>query len=139
MALVRRCSVCGAVVRQGDRCGCQKLRHKRYDREHRDKERADFYSSGVWKRVADAARARANYADEYALRYDRKLLSGKIVHHVVPVEDDPGRRLDLGNLVCVSPKTHDMIHRAYEAGEREKREMMEQLFAIRGEGSGRSR
>lgn len=135
--LVRICGSCGRKVLQGQRCECQKDRFKVYNREHRDKESNDFYSSAQWKAAAEAARSRAGYADEYALHYEHKLMPGKLVHHIFPIDERPWLRLDFDNLVCVSSKTHRMIHDAYEAGGRRKVEMIAKLQSIRkGRGQG---
>ena len=136
--LVRICGSCGRKVLQGQRCECQKDRFKVYNHEHRDKDSNDFYSSAQWKAAAEAARSRAGYADEYALHYEHKLIPGKLVHHIFPIDEAPGRRMDLDNLVCVSAKTHRRIHEAYEAGGRRKVEMQARLCAIRrGRGPGK--
>lgn len=127
--LTRICSKCGKHVPQGSQCPCRKKRHLEYDRDSRDKGKADFYSSASWKRVAAAARARAGYADEYAFVYKGRLERGNIVHHIIPLEERPDLALDLRNLVCVSAATHDRIHRAYQNGE--KAEMQEKLRGIR--------
>ena len=132
--LVRICGTCGRKVPQGQQCECQKDRFKVYDREHRNKEHADFYWSARWKGTAEAARSRAGYADEYALHYEHKLVPGKLVHHIVPIDDAPELMLDLNNLVCVSAKTHDMIHAEYKAGGQRKEEMQARLRAIRRRG-----
>ncbi len=134
MALVRLCGLCGAKVPQGQSCKCQKRRHQEYDKARRNHVHAAFYSSAGWKHTATAARARAGYADEYAMMYKGRLERGNVVHHIIPLEDRIDLALDLGNLVCVSAATHDMIHRAYGAGTAQKRDMMERLFAIRGRG-----
>ena len=64
--LTRICAACGRLVTQGARCACQASRHKAYDRERRDKDKARFYHSREWRAVAAAVRARAGYADELA-------------------------------------------------------------------------
>ena len=85
-------------------------------------------------RKASPARARAGYCDEYARQYEGKLIPGQIVHHIHTVQEAPGRRLDLSNLVVVSAKTHDHIHREYKAGGDRKAIMITMLEAIRASG-----
>lgn len=135
--LVRICGSCGRKVLQGQRCECQKDRFKVYTHEHRDKDSNDFYSSAQWKAVAEVARSRAGYADEYVLCYEHKLMPGKVVHHIIPIDEAPGLRVDLNNMVCVSAKTHRKIHDAYASGSCRKAEMQARLRAIRrGRGPG---
>lgn len=96
--------------------------------------RAAFYDSHEWRATAEAARARAGYCDEYARQYDHRLIPGKVVHHIHTLEEEPGRRLDLNNLVVVSAKTHDHIHREYAASPDRKAAMVALLEAIRASG-----
>jgi 5-methylcytosine-specific restriction endonuclease McrA len=84
-----------------------------------------------WRRLAEAARARAAGVDEYLARYERRLVPAKLVHHIVPADEDPARRLDPANLVVLSPAVHRRVHDAYEAGPAEKRAMQALLAAIR--------
>lgn len=129
--LMRICARCGRKVPQGEKCPCSKQRHQAYDREHRDREKAEFYSSWAWKSVARAARARAGYADEYLLAKEGRLGKGGIIHHIQPIDERPERRLDMGNLICVSYATHEYIHQEYAAGKERKKEMQRILFEIR--------
>lgn len=129
--LVRICNSCGRKVPQGQPCPCQKQRYRVYNREHRDRGRAAFYDSHEWRATAEAARARAGYADEYARAYDGRLIPGKVVHHIHPIDEAPGRKLDLSNMICVSAKTHDHIHREYAASPDRKAAMVDLLEAIR--------
>ena len=132
--LVRICGSCGRKVLQGQQCECQKQRYKIYNREHRDRGRAAFYDSPEWRATAEAARARAGYCDEYMRAYDGRLAPGNVVHHIHPIDEAPGRRLDLSNLVVVSAKTHDHIHREYKAGGDRKALKIAMLEAIRASG-----
>lgn len=135
--LVRICGSCGRKVPQGQQCECQKQRYKIYNREHRDKDRSDFYNSTQWRRTAEAVRIRAGCIDEYALHYEHRFIPGRLVHHIVPINENPALRLDLNNLVCLSPKSHDFVHAAYAEGGQHKAEIQAQLRAIRqGWGTG---
>ena len=129
--LTRICNSCGRKVPQGQPCPCQKQRYRVYNREHRDRGRAAFYDSHEWRATAEAARARAGYCDEYIRAYEGRLVPGQIVHHIHPIDEAPGRRVDLDNLVVVSAKTHDHIHREYKASPARKAAMVAMLEAIR--------
>lgn len=125
--LVRVCERCGSFVKQGEKCpNCAPP-------ERRNKSEHEFYYSTEWKRIATAARQRANYTDEYLLRYDGRAYEANLVHHIYPIKERPALQLDLGNLVVVSNRTHEMIHRAYAKGGDEKEKMQEKLLAIRGQ------
>ena len=126
--LTRICPSCGRLVQQGEACPCQAKRHKAYDRERRDKDRARFYHSREWRAVAAAVRARAGYADELA-KAGGRLVPGSVVHHIHPVGERPDLRLSLGNLIYVSVRTHKAIHDAYDKSPQAKKEMQSRLFA----------
>ena len=128
--LTRICTSCGRLVQQGEACPCQSERHKAYDRERRDKDRAKFYHSREWRAVAAAVRARAGYADELA-KAGGRLVPGSVVHHIHPVGERPDLRLSLGNLIYVSARTHKAIHDAYNKSPQAKKEMQARLLAIR--------
>ena len=134
--LVRVCQVCGRLVRQGQRCICQKGRHKEYDRGRRDKQSAAFYHSPQWVRLQRAIKARAGGCDEYIKATEGRLVPANTVHHIEPVRDAPGKRLDADNLILVSPRTHRMIHDRYAMGETERTAMQERLRAAVVKASG---
>ena len=129
--LTRICEICGRTVPQGKPCPCRAQRHRDYDRERRDKNKAAFYHGKAWQRTAEAARQRANYADEVVFAETGRLIPGAIVHHIEPIGENPARKLDMENLIFVSAATHKKIHDAYDKNSRAKREMQEKLAAIR--------
>ena len=128
--LTRICQRCGKKVVQGQRCDCYVRPGRRDEKDHA------FYSSAMWKKIAKAARQRAQYLDEYELAYRGRLTAGTIVHHIFTVKERPDMMLSLDNLIVVSRKTHDMIHDAYAKGDREARLMRDKLLAIRRGGRG---
>lgn len=129
--LNRICDICGRTVKQGKPCPCRASRHRAYDRERRDKNKAAFYHGKAWQRTAEAARQRANYADEVVFAETGRLVPGAIVHHIEPIGENPARKLDMENLIFVSAATHKKIHDTYSKSSRAKREMQEKLAAIR--------
>ena len=130
--LKRICDICGRTVAQGKPCPCRASRHRAYDRERRDKNKAAFYNGKAWQRITEAARRRAQYADEVVFAETGRLIPGAIVHHIEPIDENPARKLDMENLIFVSAQTHKKIHDAYDKNPRAKREMQEKLATIRG-------
>jgi len=128
--LARICSACGKLVPQGGKCPCRANRHAEYDHACRNKEKAAFYGSASWKRISDAARKRAGFTDEYVRWKTGMLMPGSVVHHIRTIDERPDLALDLDNLVCVSSRTHSMIHDAYKSDK--KKEMQGELLALRG-------
>lgn len=129
--LTRICSICGRKVKIGEQCVCVKQRQKEYDRDNRNQEARSFYHSRQWNLLQRAVASRANFADEYILRTENRMVKGRIAHHIYPVDEYPDLRLQPNNLIYVSDKTHRMIHEAYEKNEQEKRAMQAKLIAIR--------
>lgn len=112
---MRKCQSCGRTLKQGEKCPCAKGRHKAYN-QRRDKETAAFYGSPAWAKTRAAVKARACGMDELIFAEEGRIVPGEIVHHIFPVEDAPGRVLDVGNLIFVSRATHRRVHDAYDRG-----------------------
>lgn len=72
-------------------------------------------------------RAQCANLDLYALYEHGAMIPGRLVHHIVPIEDDWDMRLTLDNTICVSDASHREIHQQYESGNREKLEMQKKL------------
>lgn len=123
--LTRICQRCGRRVEQGKKCSC----FKPYQR--RDEEAHKFYKTAIWKKISEAARVRANYLDEYELKYGGRMSPGKVVHHIYTPQERPELALSLDNLIVVSNKTHEQIHTAYNHGGDELENMRKRLIAVR--------
>lgn len=134
--LNRICEICGRTVPQGKPCPCRAQRHRHYDCTRRDREKAAFYHGKAWQRTAEAARRRAQYADEVVFTETGRLVPGAIVHHIEPIGENPVRKLDMENLIFVSAATHKKIHDAYDKSSRVKWEMQEKLREIRAKRDG---
>ncbi len=125
--LKKICQHCGKQININESCGCGGHSERRSFE--------DFYSQSVWKRTARAAKQRAGYSDEYIRVKEGRLVEGKIVHHIIPIDDKPEFKLRLDNLIVVSHQTHEMIHQAYNQGGETKRRMQEELLEIRRMGN----
>lgn len=128
--LMRECPVCGKVHRQGERCPRAGMRQKEYDRDCRNRESASFYHSGQWKRIQALVKMVCHGLDMYAFYTEHRLAKGRIAHHIIPISQDPGRALDLGNLIYVSDSSHKKIHDAYSKSDDDKKLMQKKLFSI---------
>lgn len=126
--LMRICK-CGRRVKQGEKCPCQKSRHKLYDETRRDDSKREFYHSVQWRKIAQTIKARAKGLDEYQLAKG-VLEVGSTVHHIYPIEERPDLKTNLSNLIFVSAKTHNQIHAEYSKGEQEKRELQKTLLEV---------
>lgn len=73
----------------------------------------NLYTSSKWKKIRREVLIRDNGCDLAVEGYD---IFGKVfIHHINPITLDDIRNdsyllYDLDNLICVSKRTHDMIH-----------------------------
>jgi len=138
---MRICSKCGKSYPAGERCECQKQRHKSYDRYERNKDSAEVYHSGLWGKLTLICKARCNGLDMYKL-----MMTGKPVvphkglcHHIIEIAEDASHAYDLDNLFYVGSDSHAIIHTIYKSGEGNKKALQKrmQTFLIaylKGEG-----
>ena len=102
---------------------------RKYDRETRNMERAEFYHSVAWRRVRMQVISRANGLDELALS-DGIVIPADTVHHIVPYAEDKNIALREDNLIALSARSHTRVHGMYNEGAAEKKEMQDRLRAI---------
>lgn len=128
--LMRECPICGKFHRQGEKCPNAKAGQKEYDMLHRNREGASFYHSSQWKRMQALVKAACHGLDMYAFYVEHRLVKGRIAHHIIPISQEPGRALDMGNLIYVSDSSHKKIHDAYSESDEDKKIMQKKLFSI---------
>lgn len=132
--LQRTCTICGKLHPVGARCPQAKQRHQEYDKQARNRNTAAIYHDPRWLSVRNLTIATYGGLDLVMLR-KHKLMLATLVHHIIPVEDDPNRAFDVANLIPVSSKTHAKIHKIYNSGEKNKKNLQNFLFALlKGEG-----
>lgn len=132
--LYHKCK-CGALIPQGiARCEtCAKereTRHTEYNRHRRDKKKAAFYVSTVWRKKRAETLASYDCIDIYAFYVQKRIMTADMVHHIVPLEDDWSRRLDTDNLIPLSNQNHGIIEAMYK-DDAKKREMQQLLFELK--------
>jgi len=136
--LMKICAKCGRKLPQGTKCICQNDRHKLYNAARRDKDKNQFYQSQSWRRLVAMVKARANGLDEYALSQGC-LETGNTVHHIFTIDERPDLTLSLDNLIFLSAKNHNHIHKIYEKDAAEKILLQARLCEIvKGRGTQKS-
>ena len=113
MPIYKRCSRCGKRIPSGTSCPCIKTRHKEYDKYSRDKKCKQFYASREWRAIRSATIEIDDGMDVYLFMTEGKLVAADTVHHIIPLQDDWQRRLDMDNLMSLSHDTHSMIEQMY--------------------------
>lgn len=68
-----------------------------------------FYHSKAWSKLRSMALDRDNYLCQKCLEHN-KITNAKIVHHIVYVDTDFTKALDLDNLISVCQDCHNKIH-----------------------------
>lgn len=84
-------------------------RERLYDRQQRDPRVVEFYHSAAWRALRERALVRDAYLCQPCLR-ERRIARADTVHHIVPIEQDWSRRLDLRNLESVCRACHNRLH-----------------------------
>lgn len=105
-------------------------RHQEYNLYRRDKKKAGFYISREWRTTRDAALRMYDHLDIYALIVQHRIVTADMVHHIVEIEEDWDRRLDLSNLIPLSNGNHGIISALYAKDEASKRETQQLLFRL---------
>lgn len=118
MPIYKRCIRCGKRIPSGSTCECFRLaesdRYKQYDRQRRNPKSKSFYSSNEWIKARDAALQADDGIDVYVFMTTGRIVAADTVHHIIPLRDDWGRRLNVGNLMSLHHDTHSMIEQEYK-------------------------
>lgn len=85
---------------------------KVYDQEQRVNQ--DLYNSREWKFLRDNCRKKFSGLCIWSLYKEKRIIQGKLTHHIVPVEDNKKKALDPMNLIYLSDAAHREIHELYE-------------------------
>ncbi len=117
MALIKFCDHCKTTYPYEEHCpnGCtEKLKRKR-NKEYNEYSRRnqDIYDSKAWKKV----RSEVIGLDGICLwsyYMDNRIVNGKVIHHIIEVEEDRRRAFDKDNLIFVSDQAHRTIHALYQ-------------------------
>ena len=72
--------------------------------------------------------ARSNGLDELQ-KYRGTIMPAVLIHHIIPVKEDPAGACDLGNLIALSSASHKLVHDLYNNPE-EKAETQKLLRTI---------
>lgn len=135
--LFHKCG-CGALIPQGitmcEACAKSKVgqqsRHIEYNKHRRNKKTADFYISSIWRKTRANVIKRFDGVDVYAFYILHDIQTADMVHHIIPIEDDWDRRLDVSNLIPLSNHSHGVIEALYKKDEQTKRATQRLLYDL---------
>lgn len=146
MALKKKCSkqVCNYLVDYGVKYCIkhqqkfeqdEKERYKEYSyRRRQDEEQKkyqDFYSSKVWLRSRDVAISECFGIDIIEFYRTGKIVQGQTVHHIVELDEDWNRRLDIENLIYLNESNHQHIHGLYKKNSKTKENTIKGLIELK--------
>lgn len=106
----------------------QEYKQSKYMTDEVYRKRMQFYKTKEWTSLRLRVLSNCNGIDVYQLIMNDEVVHGKLIHHIETIKDNDKRKLDINNLICVSDKTHDYIHRIYDKSEKDKAEMQQLLF-----------
>jgi hypothetical protein len=101
-----------------------------YNRFRRDKKAAEFYTSQGWRNARENALKLYDGIDIYAYYIQHRVIAADMVHHIVELEDDWTKRLDMTNLIPLSNGNHGIISALYKKDETTKAETQRLLREI---------
>ncbi len=128
MPLYKRCSRCGTRIPSGSSCPCIKARHKEYDRYSRDRKSKQFYDSKEWRQSRAAAMEADEGVDVYLFMTEGRLVAADTVHHIIPLQDDWQKRMDIRNLMSLNSDTHSMIEQMYKKNKPEMEKKLQEML-----------
>lgn len=133
MALIKFCDYCKKTYPYEDKDCSNKCREKRAkvrSKEYDDifRRNKEIYDSKLWKSI----RAKIRRLDGMCLwsyYMDKKIVPGKIAHHIVELEEDISKAFSLDNLIYVSDSAHRVIHSLYEEDKEKTQNLLRELIS----------
>jgi 5-methylcytosine-specific restriction endonuclease McrA len=104
-------------------------RDREYKRNRTDRKEQDFYRSVAWIRVRDGTMAYYFGIDLFEYYTSGLIIEADTLHHIFPLKEDWGKRLDINNLFPLTEKSHQFIHNEYRNGN--KLQMQDALFEMK--------
>ena len=129
--MYKRCAYCNKRYEYTGVCSCKikmtkeknKVRYKKYD-EAKEKKYREFYKKSKWVNLRDLALNRCNYLDLYSLYIFNKIEAADVVHHIVELNEDFSKGLDLNNLIGLTYANHTYIHALYKSNKKETQKLL---------------
>lgn len=106
--ITKLCDKCRKIIPVGKKCSCiTSIRAKKQQHEL-------FYDSSEWKKARELCRKKCFELDLYSYFVLHRIEYGRIVHHIIPLEDDYSLRISQDNLIYLTDCNHRLIHELYE-------------------------
>lgn len=127
----RYCNECKAFYEEQKRINdrTSKERYKRYKDRRTDYREQSFYNSPAWARIREKVMLRDLNICQFCLMKEIFEV-GDLIHHVIELKEDFDLRIDERNLITLCSKCHRDIHFEYLKGDKERKELQENLKKI---------
>lgn len=103
----------------------KKENNKLYDKYIR--KNAEFYNSSAWKHLRTACHNKYNHVCLWSLFKHNRIENSETIHHIIELEEDKTKALDINNLIPVSNTSHAEIHSLYS---KDKAKTQQELLSI---------
>lgn len=89
-----------------------------------------FYKSNEWIRVRELVIVKCMCIDVLEYYRTGRVVEGQTVHHIVEIDEDWSKRLDIDNLVYLTESNHRHIHTLYNKDDKTKRDTQRMLIGL---------
>ena len=86
--------------------------------------------SNEWRTTRDIILKVYDYIDIYSYYMQQEIVTADMVHHIIELDEDWSRRIDMTNLLPLSNQNHGIISALYEKDEATKRQTQQLLFGL---------
>lgn len=132
--IYKLCPRCKTKIAYGESCpnGCYKLSRLESAKVYNTYQRKNmaFYNSSNWAKLSSLCKSKCKGIDIYQLYKYGNYIYGTTSHHIVPIDDDMNKSLDINNLIYVNHASHAEIHAAYNKSPEDKTKMQMYLFEV---------
>jgi hypothetical protein len=137
MALKKICSKCNKIIDIGQtyceectnkRINEKAIRNRHYDNHLRNKRSKEFYHSSEWIIIRPVVISNYKGLDLYAYYIQKEIRLAEMVHHIVEIEEDWNKRLDIANLFPLTNSNHGLISAMYKSRKKETQKLLFELL-----------
>lgn len=89
-----------------------------------------FYKSKAWLRVRELLIRKYMCIDVLEYYRTGRIVEGQTVHHIVTLDDDWSKRLDVDNLIYLAESNHRHIHALYDKDYKTKKDIQKVLYGL---------
>lgn len=125
----KRCTICGTRLEYNTICSCKREQKTNSDDYKNDKQK-QFYKSKKWQNAVKIAKNKFNYLDIYSYYKLGIIEKGQVVHHIIPLDEDFNKRLNLDNMIFLTEKNHRTLHNLMKKDEESKKDVQKMLFSL---------